>query len=96
MYLPLNSIISVEKICNYLLKPRIEDDKSKFLNSLGYNLSNWNTLITDIREQILINEAEYHKSNKFGDFYSVIGQLKGRNRKVVNIITIWIKLFETN
>jgi hypothetical protein len=34
--IPIDATISKEKITNYLLEWRIEDDKSKFLSQAGY------------------------------------------------------------
>ena len=41
-------IIEKEKLTNYLLKHRERNDKSKFLNSLGFNLDNWENLKKEI------------------------------------------------
>lgn len=57
MKLPSNSIISKDKIIRYLLLPRQEDDKSKYLYNAGYSLSLWEQLEKDIRKAIERNEA---------------------------------------
>ncbi|OGU10705.1 MAG: hypothetical protein A2X61_05045 [Ignavibacteria bacterium GWB2_35_12] len=59
MKLPANAEISEVKIVNYLLKNRSKNDKSRFLNLAGYNQSNYQKLIEDIRTQILILDAVF-------------------------------------
>ena len=55
--LPADSVISERKIREYLLTPRLEDDKSRFLALAGYSLSNWYQLETDLRRQIEEGDA---------------------------------------
>ena len=38
MKLPSDSLIAGKKLTNYLLRQRIEDDKSQFLGRAGYTL----------------------------------------------------------
>ncbi len=58
MKLPVNATIAKEKITDYLLKWRPDNDKSKFLGMAGYNSNNWQRLADDIRTQILSADAE--------------------------------------
>jgi hypothetical protein len=41
-------VVEKQKIIEYLLKPLDKADKSKFLNQIGYNIQNWETLQNDI------------------------------------------------
>ena len=91
MKLPFNSIISEEKIRNYLLEWQPANDKSKFLSKAGYTQENWQDLVFDIREQILSREAEFVRKTPYGDMYEIRGILTGRNRVSVKVKTIWMK-----
>jgi hypothetical protein len=88
----MNVIIESAKITNYLLVARDKNDKSKFLNELGYTLDNWEILVEDIRNIVLENEAVFQKESPFGgDLYEVKGQLRN-----FGIITIWLVLDNQN
>jgi hypothetical protein len=88
----MNIIIDSVKITNYLLVPKDKNDKSKFLNELGYTLDNWEILVEDIRNIVLENEAFFQKESPFGgDLYKVKGQLRN-----FGIITIWLMLDNQN
>jgi len=49
MKLTQDAIVSEKKLKEYLLTPRIEDDKSGFLALAGYSLENWRVLENDLR-----------------------------------------------
>jgi hypothetical protein len=84
----MNIIIDPVKITNYLLVPKDKNDKSKFLNELGYTLDNWEELSNDIQNIVIENEAVFQKNTPFGgDLYEVKGQLRN-----FGIITIWLVL----
>jgi hypothetical protein len=51
--LQADAIITQEKITDYLLKWRPDNDKSQFLKQAGYTQANWQHLLEDIRNQIL-------------------------------------------
>jgi len=57
MKLPENTFIAREKLTNYLLVPKKRNDKSKWLAKAGYTLENWQVLETDLRNQILSEDA---------------------------------------
>lgn len=50
-------VIEKAKLTNYLLKPLEKNDKSGFLNSLGYTLDNWQELEEDIHKVVMANET---------------------------------------
>jgi hypothetical protein len=88
--LPNNSVISEEKLTKYLLIPLLKDDKSKFLATAGYTLAKWKILEQDIRTQILTQPAEMIEVSKYGQKYSIRGNLKGVNGVELKILTIWM------
>lgn len=68
----------------YLLTPRDKDDKSKFLNGIGYDKTNQMKLKTDILRNIDFNKLEYSRLTVFGIKCSMIIRLNGGEVK-----TIW-------
>ncbi|MBI5325061.1 MAG: hypothetical protein HZB41_07300 [Ignavibacteriae bacterium] len=96
MKLPVDAEISDDKIVNYLLKNRLKNDKSGFLNKAGYNQSNYHKLIEDIRSQILPLDAEFQRENPYGKIYSIQGSLDTPMNKKLSIITIWFIEYSSN
>jgi len=90
MYLSVNSIISPQKLTEYLLIPLPRDDKSQYLAKGGYTLDNWQQLEQDLRQQILSLEAQPTLKTKYGQKYQIIGNLTGPNGQILKIKTIWI------
>jgi hypothetical protein len=88
--LPDNSIISPEKITEYLLKWQPDNDKSKFLARAGYSSDNWQQLLEDIRTQILPIEAELMRKTAYGDLFRIKGKLHGPNGIALRVITVWM------
>jgi hypothetical protein len=89
-YLDPKAIIPEAKLTQYLLIRLPKDDKSQFLAKAGYNLSNWQELARDIRQQILPLTATPTISTKFGQKYEIYGTLTGANGVTLKIITVWI------
>jgi len=93
--LPRDVVIPEDKLLRYLLLPREEDDKSRFLALAGYTLANWNVLREDLRElaqRYAISDVE---ESPYGTKYEVRGQLRGPNGTVLDVVTIWITLKAT-
>ena len=90
MYLNPNSIISPNKLTQYLLIALPKDDKSQYLAQGGYTLDNWEQLEKDLREQILTLEAQPTLKTKYGQKYQIIGSLNCPNGFILTIKTIWI------
>ncbi|MBE2271329.1 MAG: hypothetical protein IAE80_24055 [Anaerolinea sp.] len=90
MRIPLEAIIASEKLTRYLLVFRVEDDKSKFLANIGYTLENPDALEAALRRHIAAFDAEAQKTNAYGTFYEVRGQLEGTNERILDIISIWL------
>jgi hypothetical protein len=76
--LPPNSLIADRKVREYLLKPRAEDDKSKFLALAGYTADHPGILISDLR-QVLALDAEFVEDTEYGPKYQIAGTLTGPN-----------------
>lgn len=77
-----------EKLTRYLLVPREQDDKSKFLAQAGFTADNQEQLKLAIRQLADKVEALEDKSNEYGIFYRVEGQLTGGNDSNLSVITI--------
>ena len=90
MKIPANAIISQSKLTQYLLVLKPRNDKSQFLAQAGFNLDNWQSLETAIRELIISNEAYEDRTNEYGTFYNVSGKLKGLNSPNLSVFTIWL------
>lgn len=80
MKLPLNAHIDPRKLTDYLLRQRLEDDKSAFLALAGYTADNAARLLPDIREQVLPSEAEFIEQTEYGPKYRIRRTLRGPNR----------------
>ena len=90
MKLSDDSIVSPEKITEYLLKWQPDNDKSQFLARAGYSSDNWKRLLEDIRTQILPMEAELMRKTDYGDLFRIRGKLLGPNGVSLGVITIWM------
>ena len=96
MKLPANTIIAPRKLTQYLLRLRVEDDKSQFLALAGYTLDDADRLMRDIREQLLPLEAEFHEETEYGPKFRIRGTLTGPNGRGLRVLTIWMKENATN
>ena len=90
MRLPPNSTIALSKIAQYLLRPRVQDDKSAFLALAGYRVASADSLLADLREQILPLEAECIEVTEYGPKYRIRGTLVGPNGHTLRVVTIWM------
>lgn len=91
MKLPANTTIARRKVNEYLLRHRVEDDKSGFLALAGYTLENADRLLSDLRTQLLPLEAELFDQTEYGIKYRIRGTLIGPNGRVLRVLTIWMK-----
>lgn len=89
-------VISQEKLTEYLLKQRHRNDKSKFLNQLGFYQNNWLLLQEAILEIYYMNDSIYTETSQYGITYKINEILKGLNERQLNITTIWIKNFSSD
>ena len=90
MKLPANTVIVREKVTRYLLVPQARGDKSGFLERAGYTLENADQLLRDLRNQLLPLDAAPTKSNKFGQYYEIRGNLAGPNGEALAVRAIWM------
>jgi hypothetical protein len=67
-----------------------ENDKSGFLALAGYTLENADRLGSDIRSQILTEEAEFVAGTEYGDTYCIRADITGPNGKSLRVMTIWL------
>jgi hypothetical protein len=91
MKLPANTTIARRKVNEYLLRHRVEDDKSGFLALAGYTLENADQLLSDLRTQLLPLDAELFDQTEYGPKYRIRGTLTGPNGRVLHVLTIWMK-----
>ena len=95
MKLPQDAVIDERKLREYLLTFRLEDDKSGFLAIAGYSPQNWRQLEADLRRQIEERDALLIQTTQYGEMYHVKGQVTGPNGKVLDVITVWVRLHAT-
>ena len=86
----MDSVIAKEKLTRYLLRWRPEDDKSAFLEQVGYTLEMADRLMVDMREQLMPLEAELVEQTEYGLKYQIRGTLTGPNGRALRIVTIWM------
>jgi len=92
MKLSKEVVVTRDKLLRYLLLPREENDKSKFLASAGYTLANWEVLLEDLRQLTQKYEVSGSESTPFGIKHEVRGTLIGPNGRTLALVTVWIKL----
>ena len=90
MRLPPDAIIAQEKMRDYLLQWRPENDKSQFLAQAGYTKQHAHRLADDIRGQLLNLEAEFEGTTEYGDMYRIVGSLVGPNGRALRVKSIWM------
>ncbi|MDR2168394.1 MAG: hypothetical protein LBE35_11190 [Clostridiales bacterium] len=84
-------VISIDKFIRYVLHP--ENSKGKhiaFERALGYNLSNADKLVENIRQNIHKFPCAEQADKGHGKRYSVDMLLTGENGRVARVITAWI------
>jgi len=90
MKLQGNILIPDAKLINYLLVYRDQDDKSKWLAQVGFTLANPHQLKSALVELIQTYDAVPDRSNKYGIFYRVEGDLQGISGNL-SVVAIWLK-----
>jgi hypothetical protein len=88
--LPEDSHIAREKLTRYLLVPRTRGDKSAYLALAGYTLDNFTTLLTDLRAQILNQDAAALETTSYGQLYEIRAPLVGPSGRTLRVRTIWM------
>jgi hypothetical protein len=83
-------LIPDAKLTQYLLIPRLEDDKSKFLAQAGFTANNPDQLKQAILTLIQTHDAISDRQDKYGTYYLVEGPLIGPNGTLA-VVTVWIE-----
>ena len=95
MKLPERVVISQDKLLRYLLLPREENDKSKFLAAAGYTLATWEVLEHDLYQFAMRQEISELETSAYGVKYLVRGTLNGPNGRTLHVVTVWISIAAT-
>ena len=93
------AIIPKEKLVDYALNmqhPIGKDKAIAFEKALGYNQSNYEKLIDNVKRNIPNYNAVHKGSNEYGEKYEILMTLFGENKKYANVKTGWIVEKETN
>lgn len=91
MKIPVDAIIPEAKLTKYLLVYKPRNDKSQFLAQAGFRLDNWQVLKTAIQKLNQSIEAKADRTDEYGTFYNVNGELQGANGINLSVITIWLE-----
>ena len=91
MRIPEDLVIPDAKITQYLLVLKVRNDKSKFLAQAGFTQENPEALRLAIQQQTMDKEAIEEKSNEYGTFYQVAGELIGVNGVSLSVVTVWLQ-----
>lgn len=90
------AVLPEAKFNGYALNPLKAPDKARaFSEALGYDLSNGDDLIRNIREHLSEFAAVEKPDNGHGKRYQVVMELTGPNGKTANVLTAWIDDAET-
>lgn len=85
------AIIPQEKFTQYALNPTKDANKAEaFEKALGYNLTNSDKLIENIKNNIYKFSAKEKEDLGYGKRYEIIMNLLGENGKSANVKTAWI------
>ncbi len=91
MKIPVDAIIPEPKLTKYLLVFKPRNDKSQFLAQAGFTLEKWQTLKIAIQQLSQSVEAVQDRTDEYGTFYNVYGELKGVNGINLSVVTIWLQ-----
>jgi hypothetical protein len=90
MLMPKDAVIASEKLQRYLLVRRAWDDKSKYLGTAGFTLSNPDLLETAIRQLATSVESRQDGFNEYGIFWRTEGHLLGPIAELP-VVLIWLQ-----
>jgi len=76
MTIPATFILDVGKL-GYLLRPRVKDDKSKYLARAGFSIGEPGALESAIRLACGSADAALDRINEYGSFYTLRATLIG-------------------
>ena len=66
------------------------DDKSEFLAQAGFDLDKRSLLLSALRKLVAANEAVADRTDVYGTFFRVNGQLTVPNGRDLDVVTIWL------
>jgi len=89
--IPKDAIITLEKLTNYLLVAREWDDKSKYLGQAGFTRENPHLLLASIRELAGSVDSVEDRTDEYGEFLRVEGDLVGPNGRRLAVVMIWLR-----
>jgi hypothetical protein len=89
--IPTDAIIPDDKLTRYLLVYKARNDKSKFLAQAGFTQENPEALRAAIQAVAESGEAVEDRTNEYGTFYQVEGELTGTNEVNLSVTTIWLQ-----
>ena len=91
MRIPFDAIIPESKLTRYLLVFKSKNDKSRFLAKGGFTLNNWQVLKIAIQQLNQSVDALTDRTDEYGTFYNVEGELQGFNGINLSVVTIWLE-----
>lgn len=90
MKISLSALIPDEKLTRYLLVYKPRNDKSRFLAKAGFTEQNPEVLKAAIQSLAELAEAVEDRTNEYGTFYQVKGELIGANGVNLSVTTVWL------
>lgn len=91
MKIPADALIAEAKLRDYLLIFKEVDDKSQFLAKAGFTRDEPEFLEVALRHLIANTEAVLDRTNDYGTFYEVSGDLLGSRSRTLAVTTIWLE-----
>ncbi|MFM2314999.1 MAG: hypothetical protein RLZZ04_4275 [Cyanobacteriota bacterium] len=91
MKISVDAVIPEAKLTRYLLVYKPRNDKSQFLAQAGFTLDNWQVLKIAIQQLNQSVEAKVDRTDEYGTFYNVKGELQGVNGINLSVVTIWLE-----
>jgi hypothetical protein len=90
MRIPADAIIEPEKLTKYLLVRRQINDKSRFLEQLGFTVWNSSVLEKAIRQLAGAHESTVDRVDEWGIFHVVVGDLIGPSGTAARVRLVWV------
>ena len=85
------AVIPEAKFTKYALNPAGDTNKARaFKEALGYDLTNYQDLIQNIRNNLPNSEAKPKGNDGYGMMYEIVMDIKGPNGKAAKVLTGWI------
>jgi len=87
-----NSIVTKDKLCDYLLNPLhpVGGPKAAWFTSLGYTQENWTELRDDLLAVAMSSENFIAKASPYGVKYERVGDLGTEGHRPGIVVAVWI------